>query len=151
MCVSKAELTGAEEVQAKLAADLGREVLLISAVTGQGLATLVGRVSQMLAEIKRAEAEEAAPKKPTEFATEAAIRTDDFRPPGRASPRPRGRAVTPDVVVDIGNSRMKWGRCADGRVAEMVVACRSTIRDAWAEQAGAVETDSRGFSGPSRA
>jgi type III pantothenate kinase len=27
--------------------------------------------------------------------------------------------VTPDVVVDIGNSRMKWGRCADGRVAEM--------------------------------
>jgi type III pantothenate kinase len=28
--------------------------------------------------------------------------------------------VTPDVVVDIGNSRMKWGRCADGRVVEMV-------------------------------
>ena len=44
VCVSKAELTGAEEVQAKLAADLGREVLLISAVTGQGLSTLVGRV-----------------------------------------------------------------------------------------------------------
>ena len=28
--------------------------------------------------------------------------------------------MTPDVVVDIGNTRMKWGRCADGRVAEMV-------------------------------
>jgi type III pantothenate kinase len=28
--------------------------------------------------------------------------------------------VTPDVVVDIGNSRMKWGRCENGRVAEMV-------------------------------
>lgn len=28
--------------------------------------------------------------------------------------------MTPDVVVDIGNSRMKWGRCADGRVMEMV-------------------------------
>ena len=27
--------------------------------------------------------------------------------------------MTPDVVVDIGNSRMKWGRCADGKVAEM--------------------------------
>ena len=27
--------------------------------------------------------------------------------------------MTPDVVVDIGNSRMKWGRCADGRVTEM--------------------------------
>jgi type III pantothenate kinase len=26
--------------------------------------------------------------------------------------------VTPDVVADIGNSRMKWGRVADGRVAE---------------------------------
>ena len=28
--------------------------------------------------------------------------------------------MTPDVVVDIGNSRMKWGRCAEGRVTEMV-------------------------------
>jgi len=79
VCVSKAELTGADEVQQRLAADLGREVLLLSAVTGQGLQTLVGRVSQMLAEIKRAEAEEAAKKKVTEFATEAAIRTGDFR------------------------------------------------------------------------
>ena len=79
VCVSKAELTGAEDVQARLAADLGSEVLLLSAVTGQGLQTLVGRVSQMLAEIKRAEAEEAAKKKVTEFATEAAIRTGDFQ------------------------------------------------------------------------
>src|SRR5438552_3606037 len=36
VCVRKAELTGSEEVRDKLAADLGREVLLISAVTGQG-------------------------------------------------------------------------------------------------------------------
>jgi type III pantothenate kinase len=28
--------------------------------------------------------------------------------------------VTPDVVVDIGNSRMKWGRCEGRRVTEMV-------------------------------
>jgi type III pantothenate kinase len=28
--------------------------------------------------------------------------------------------VTPDIVVDIGNSRMKWGRCDGGRVVEMV-------------------------------
>lgn len=27
--------------------------------------------------------------------------------------------MTPDIVVDIGNSRMKWGRCERGRVAEM--------------------------------
>lgn len=28
--------------------------------------------------------------------------------------------MTPDVVVDIGNTRMKWGRCAGESVAEMV-------------------------------
>ena len=28
--------------------------------------------------------------------------------------------MTPDIVVDIGNSRMKWGRVTDGKVAEMV-------------------------------
>ncbi|MBP3955087.1 type III pantothenate kinase [Gemmata sp. G18] len=28
--------------------------------------------------------------------------------------------MTPDVVVDIGNTRMKWGRCTGGRVTEMV-------------------------------
>jgi type III pantothenate kinase len=28
--------------------------------------------------------------------------------------------MIPDVVVDIGNSRMKWGHCIEGRVAEMV-------------------------------
>ncbi|OWK36645.1 type III pantothenate kinase [Fimbriiglobus ruber] len=27
--------------------------------------------------------------------------------------------MTPDVVVDVGNSRIKWGWCRDGRVAEM--------------------------------
>ncbi|WP_439626465.1 type III pantothenate kinase [Gemmata sp.] len=28
--------------------------------------------------------------------------------------------MTPDVVVDIGNTRMKWGRCEGGRVAEVL-------------------------------
>ena len=28
--------------------------------------------------------------------------------------------MTPDIVVDIGNSRMKWGYCEDGRVSGMV-------------------------------
>lgn len=28
--------------------------------------------------------------------------------------------MTPDIVVDIGNSRMKWGRCENGVVAERV-------------------------------
>ncbi len=79
VCVSKAELTGANEVRDRLTAELGREVLLISAVTGEGLQLLVGRVTQMLADIKRAEAEDAARKKPIEFPTEAAVRTSDFR------------------------------------------------------------------------
>jgi GTP-binding protein len=79
VCVSKAELTGADEVRDRLATDLGREVLLISAVTGEGLQMVVGRVAQLIADLKRTEAEEAARKKPTEFPTEAAIRTDDFQ------------------------------------------------------------------------
>ena len=28
--------------------------------------------------------------------------------------------MTPDVVVDIGNSRMKWGRVTGGAVSDMV-------------------------------
>ncbi len=79
VCVSKAELTGADEVRDKLAAELGREVLLISAVTGQGLQTVVGRVALMLAEIKQVEAVEAALQKKIEFRTEATIRTEDFQ------------------------------------------------------------------------
>ena len=79
ICVSKAELTGAREVRDTLAADLNCVVLLISAVTGEGLQLLVGRVTQLLAEIKQAEAEAAARKPPREFPTEAAIRTDGFQ------------------------------------------------------------------------
>jgi len=79
ICMSKSELTGAEEVRQKLSADIGREVLLISAVTGQGLAKLVGQVSQMLAEIKKEEAVQEANKKEIEFSTEPAIRTEGFQ------------------------------------------------------------------------
>ncbi|HLJ96175.1 MAG TPA: GTPase ObgE [Gemmataceae bacterium] len=48
VAVSKAELTGSEEVRQRLARELGREVLAISAVTGQGLAQLVRNVVEML-------------------------------------------------------------------------------------------------------
>ena len=44
--------------------------------------------------------------------------------------------MTPDVVVDIGNTRMKWGRCAGGRVAEMV-SLPLDEPGAWAEQLAA--------------
>jgi GTP-binding protein len=48
--VSKAELPGAEDVRAALVAETGRDVLLISAVTGQGLNQLVTRIGQLLDE-----------------------------------------------------------------------------------------------------
>ncbi len=57
IAVSKAELTGSEEVRQTLAAALHREVLAISAVTGQGLAQLVQAVTIALTELQQAEAE----------------------------------------------------------------------------------------------
>src|SRR5262245_50304956 len=51
VAVSKAELTGSEEVRARLERELGHEVLAISAVTGQGLARLVAAVAGLLAAV----------------------------------------------------------------------------------------------------
>jgi GTP-binding protein len=48
VAMSKCELTDSDEVRARLERELGREVLAISAVTGQGLAQLVGRVAELL-------------------------------------------------------------------------------------------------------
>ncbi len=48
--VSKAELPGAEEIRQRLAAESGRDVVLISAVTGQGLNQLVHRIGALLDE-----------------------------------------------------------------------------------------------------
>jgi GTPase len=45
---TKADLPAAQEVRQRLATELGREVLLISAVTGQGLNQLVGTMAQAL-------------------------------------------------------------------------------------------------------
>ncbi len=46
--VTKADHPSAEEIRGQLAADLSRHALLISAVTGQGLNTLVGAIARML-------------------------------------------------------------------------------------------------------
>jgi GTPase len=46
--VTKADLPGADDVRQKLAAQLGRDVLLISAVTGSGLNELVGAIAKQL-------------------------------------------------------------------------------------------------------
>jgi GTP-binding protein len=50
VAVTKCELPAAAEVRDRLARDLGREVLAISAVTGQGLDQLLHRVNRALAE-----------------------------------------------------------------------------------------------------
>jgi GTP-binding protein len=51
--VSKSELTGSAGVRNRLAAEIDREVLAISAVTGQGLSQLVRAVAERLEEEKR--------------------------------------------------------------------------------------------------
>jgi GTP-binding protein len=48
LVVSKAELPGAAELRDSLAAESGHEVLLISAVTGEGLNHLVQRAAALL-------------------------------------------------------------------------------------------------------
>jgi GTP-binding protein len=48
VAVSKSELTDSEAVRERLERELGRPVLAISAVTGQGLARLVGAVGEAL-------------------------------------------------------------------------------------------------------
>jgi GTP-binding protein len=48
VAISKSELTGSEEVRRRLEHELGREVLAVSAVTGQGLAQLVQKVDELL-------------------------------------------------------------------------------------------------------
>lgn len=42
--------------------------------------------------------------------------------------------MTPDVVVDVGNTAIKWGRCPDGRVIESCSLPPDSV-DAWQEQA----------------
>jgi GTP-binding protein len=51
--LSKAELTGSEAVHERLQQALGKEVLAVSAVTGQGLAQLVSRIAGVLALTQR--------------------------------------------------------------------------------------------------
>jgi GTP-binding protein len=51
IALSKCELTGSEEIRARLEGELGREALAISAVTGAGLAKLVTEVARKLQEV----------------------------------------------------------------------------------------------------
>jgi GTP-binding protein len=51
LVVTKMDVTGAPEAAARLAAELGREVLAISAVTGQGLPALVHAIADRLEQL----------------------------------------------------------------------------------------------------
>ena len=51
VAVSKAELTGSEEVRRRLEEELSQPVLAISAVTGQGLARLVSEVVALIGRV----------------------------------------------------------------------------------------------------
>jgi GTP-binding protein len=51
VAVSKAELTGSEEMRTRLEQALGRQVLAVSAVTGRGLSRLVEEVVKELARV----------------------------------------------------------------------------------------------------
>ncbi len=53
IAVTKCELTGSAEIVARMQQELGRDVAAISAVTGQGLAQLVGRIATTLNELKQ--------------------------------------------------------------------------------------------------
>jgi GTPase len=60
IAVTKSELTGSAEVRERVEKELGREIIAISAVTGQGLAQLVGRAAETLANVGAADADCAA-------------------------------------------------------------------------------------------
>jgi GTP-binding protein len=57
VAVSKAELTGSDEVRRRLEQELGREVLAVSSVTGQGLAQLVRAVVAQLSAAEEPQSE----------------------------------------------------------------------------------------------
>ena len=80
VCVSKAELTGAGELRTRLETELCREVYLMSSVTGEGLAAVVGRAAQLVAELRAAEVKAKAKPVRVVFPLEAVVRrgpTDD--------------------------------------------------------------------------
>lgn len=53
--MSKSELTGSEDIRKELEASLGKTVLAISAVTGEGLSLLVQAITKELNKIKNPE------------------------------------------------------------------------------------------------
>lgn len=75
VAVSKAELPAAEPAKQRLVEHLGREVLAISSVTGQGLNELIGELARLLSDRQHDEAAEPRTTSPR-------------RPPAKIEPEP---------------------------------------------------------------
>ncbi len=90
VAVTKAELPGAAEVAARLAETLSREVLLVSAVTGERLDVLLRRVVQLL-DAREADAREAVTREAVRAKTRFAPRARWSIRPWCPIPAPRGR------------------------------------------------------------
>ena len=104
--VSKAELPGAEEVRLALVEAIGREVLAVSAVTGQGLDRLLAAVVK---EMDRPAEPVAAPVAPS-LAQPAPVPAHPAPVPAQpATARARSPVCLGDTVVvaDVGNTRIK--------------------------------------------
>jgi GTP-binding protein len=61
IAVSKGELPGAQEVREQLDKETGREVMLFSSVTGEGLSALMSRTYALLQETRKADPEQPLP------------------------------------------------------------------------------------------
>jgi GTP-binding protein len=77
--VTKMDLTGAEEVRERIAREIGKDVLSISAVTGKGVPQLLRTIQQKLQESRQAEAEAEIPP-PTPSAPPATAPTSEPAP-----------------------------------------------------------------------
>jgi GTP-binding protein len=77
IAVSKAELPGADVVQAQLAERLSAQVFLISSVTGFGLSELIGRTSTIIQELRQSEKEAQVANRRTEFPSIASVQADE--------------------------------------------------------------------------
>jgi GTP-binding protein len=82
IAVSKGELPGAQEVRERLDQETGREVMLFSSVTGEGLSGVMSRAYELLQEARKSDPEQPvakpAPRRrpPHELRTEADIQAE---------------------------------------------------------------------------
>lgn len=86
--VSKLDVTGAEEAQARIASELGREVFPISAVTGRGLPQLIHRVADLLESLPATLDEEPESLPPEAVAATVVPTPEDLQPDSGGAEQP---------------------------------------------------------------